>query len=237
LADQWVDQPGSRRRYDAGRRRDAAARNREAVLGACRGLLLERGYRATTIKAVAERAGVSPELVYKAFGGKQGLMKAVYDVALAGDDEPVPIGARPAIRRIWAMSDPERKVRAYAGFVADLMERLGGLAAVLAESDPELAQVRTATENERLRGVRAFVDHLAEGGSRDCAADPQRAAEACWVLTSPAVYAQLSAVAGWDATAYRDWLARMLSATLLPGQQAQPPSGAGSVRPDPEFPA
>ena len=143
-----------KRRYDTGRRRDAAARNREAVLAAGRELLLARGYQGTTIRVVAERAGVSPELVYKGFGGKQGLMKAVYDTALAGDDEPVPVGARPAVRRIWAMADPEQKVRAYAGFVTDLMERLGGLVAVLAEADPELAAVCATTEEERLRGVR-----------------------------------------------------------------------------------
>jgi AcrR family transcriptional regulator len=60
------------------------------VLAAGRELLLARGYHGTTIRVVAERAGVSPELVYKGFGGKQGLMKAVYDTTLAGDDEPVP---------------------------------------------------------------------------------------------------------------------------------------------------
>ena len=66
-----------------------------------------------------------------------------------------------------------------------------------------------------VRGVRAFVGHLAASG---CAGfeDAQHAAEECWVLTSPAVYAQLTTVRGWDAAAYRDWLARMLAAVVLP---------------------
>ena len=96
---------------------------------ACYESLLRAGYQGTTIRSVAESAGVSPELIYKTFGGKQGLMKAVYDTVLAGDDEPVPIGQRPEIQRIWATADPGEKVRAYAAFVADLMRRLGGLAA------------------------------------------------------------------------------------------------------------
>ena len=41
-------------------------------------------------------AGVSPESIYQGFGSKAGLAKAVFDTALAGDDEPVPIAERPA---------------------------------------------------------------------------------------------------------------------------------------------
>jgi AcrR family transcriptional regulator len=207
--------PSARRAYDASGRRAAAARNRQAVLAACHELLLRDGYQATTIRAVAELAGVSAELIYKAFGSKQGLMKAVYDFVIAGDDEPVPVGQRPAIQRIWAISDLREKIRAYAAFVRDLNERLGGLATVLAEADPEVAQVRAVTENERLRGVRAFVDHLAAAGLL-ADVDPGRAADECWVLTSLAIYAQLTAAREWPADAYQDWLARMLTAALHP---------------------
>jgi AcrR family transcriptional regulator len=207
-------QPSARRSYDASGRREAAVRNRQAVLSACRELLLRAGYQETTIRAVAELAGVSAELVYKAFGSKQGLMKAVYDTVLAGDDEPVPIGERPAIHRIWAITDPAEKVRAYAAFVTDLNQRLGGLAAVLAEADPEVAQVRAVTEDERLRGLRAFTGHLAAAGWLDDA-DTGRAADECWVLTSLPVYVQLTVTRQWSAGAYQDWLARMLAAALL----------------------
>jgi AcrR family transcriptional regulator len=210
-----ADQPPARRAYDAEGRRAVAARNRQAVLTACHELLLARGYQATTIRAVAERAGVSAELVYKAFGSKPGLMKAVYDTVLAGDDEPVRIGQRPAVGRIWAMADPGEKVRAYAAFVTDLNTRLGGLAAVLAEADPEVAQVRAVTEDERLAGLRAFTAHLAGDGVL-AAADAERAADECWVLTSLSVFAQLTRAREWSPGAYRDWLARMLAATLLP---------------------
>lgn len=204
-----------RRSYDASRRREAAARNRVAVLSACRDLLVAQGYQATTIRTVASAAGVSPEMIYKTFGSKQGLMKAVYDLALAGDDEPVPIGERPAVREILAMSDARAKVRAYAGFVRGLMERLGGLAAVLAESDPEVADVRATTEDERLHGVRAFVDHLASAGQLAAGVEPRAAADACWVLTSPTVFAQLTVSRQWDGRVYEQWLASMLTATLL----------------------
>ena len=38
---------------------------------------------------------------YNAVGGKPALLRAVYDVSLAGDDEPVPIAEWPPSGRCW----------------------------------------------------------------------------------------------------------------------------------------
>jgi AcrR family transcriptional regulator len=206
--------PADRRPYDSSRRRESARRNRLAVLEAGRDLLLRDGYGATTIRAVAERAGVSPDTVYKTFGSKQQLMKAVYDVALAGDDEPVPIGRRPAIRRALAAEDPALKIDLYAEFVTDLMERVGGLLAVLAEADPELAQVRADTEAERHVGVGAFVTHLEQNGLLTGALPRELVVDSVWALTSAQLYSQLRHSRGWSREQYRQWLATMLAATL-----------------------
>jgi AcrR family transcriptional regulator len=204
----------TRRPYDSSRRRETARRNRLAVLEAGRELLLRDGYQATTIRAVAERAGLSPDTVYKSFGNKQKLVKAVYDVALAGDDERVPIGQRPAVRRVFAETDPARKIELYAAFVADLMERVGGLLAVLAEADPELAEVRQETEDERHVGVGAFIAHLDEQGALGSALPRELVVDSCWALTSPQFYSQLRHSRSWSREQYQLWLATMLAATL-----------------------
>ena len=78
-----------KRRYDSTGRQAQARRNRQAILDAAQRQFLEGGYAATTIAAVAAEAGVSVETVYKAFGGKPGLVRAIYDRGLAGP-EPVP---------------------------------------------------------------------------------------------------------------------------------------------------
>jgi hypothetical protein len=62
------------RPYDASSRRESAARNRAAVLAACRELLFRDGYHRMTVRSVAGQAGVSPETIYKTFGGKPGLV-------------------------------------------------------------------------------------------------------------------------------------------------------------------
>jgi AcrR family transcriptional regulator len=206
------------RSYDSRRRQDAARRNRAAVLSACRELLFREGYQATTVRAVAERAGVSPETVYKAFGNKPGLIKALWDVTLAGDDEPLAMAERPALREVWRTEDPRTKLRLYAAFVHGVHDRLAVLFAVLTQAGPEVAQVVTASEEERLTGVTAFIAHLARQGILRPDTDQARAADACWALTGPHLFTQLTAGRGWDAGTYQQWLADMLAAALLPGR-------------------
>jgi AcrR family transcriptional regulator len=204
-----------RRPYDASRRQDAARRTRAAVLAAGRELLFRDGYRATTVRAVAEQAGVSPETVYKAFGGKPGLVKALWDVTLAGDDEPLAMGERPELREVWRTRDAHAKLRLYATFVCGVHERLAPLIALLAEAGPDVAQVLATSEEERLTGVTAFVAHLATAGLLRPGADRARLADACWALTGPHLFTQLTATRAWPADTYRTWLADTLAATLL----------------------
>src|SRR4051812_2038253 len=80
-----------RRRYDARGRIEQARRSREVILDVARRAFLERGYASTTIDAVAQAAGVSVETIYKRFGGKPGLVGAIYQQGLAGHgDIPAP---------------------------------------------------------------------------------------------------------------------------------------------------
>ncbi|MEO7663675.1 MAG: helix-turn-helix domain-containing protein, partial [Candidatus Limnocylindrales bacterium] len=82
-----------RRRYDSSRRRAQAARTQQDVIEAARRLFLADGYGQTTVSAIAEAAGVSTETIYKAFGGKPGLVRALVSKSLEGS------GAVPAEQR------------------------------------------------------------------------------------------------------------------------------------------
>lgn len=204
-----------RRSYDASNRRSTALRNRAAVIAACRELLLRDGYQATTVRAVATRAGVSPETVYKAFGSKPGLMKAVWDATLAGDDEPVPMSDRPVLRQVWATQDPHTKLRLYAAFVCDVHTRLAKIFSLLSVAGPDVAQVLATAEQERLTGVSAFLAHLADVGALRADTDQARRADACWALTGPHLYIQLTTARGWSTDTYQQWLTEILVVSLL----------------------
>jgi AcrR family transcriptional regulator len=210
-----------RRPYDSGRRRAAAARNRAAVLAACRELLFRDGYHATTVRAVAERAGVSVETVYKTFGGKPGMVKALWDSTLAGDDEPVPMGDRPQIREILQTREPVAKLRLYAAFVRGIHERITPLFSLLTQAGPDVGEVLEIGERERLTGVTAFVAHLDDAGVLGPDADRAHVADALWALAGPQLYTQLTAGRGWSADTYEEWLAATLTATLLPPSSRQ----------------
>ncbi|WP_416960497.1 TetR/AcrR family transcriptional regulator [Streptomyces sp. Agncl-13] len=205
-----------RRSYNSEGRREAARRNRAAVLAACRELLFQDGYHATTVRAVAERAGVSPETVYKSFGGKPGLVKALWDITLAGDDEPVPMGDRPQIQEILRTAELSTKLRLYGAYVRGIHERITPLFALLTQAGPDVGEVLELGEGERLTGVTAFVTHLDETGALGPDADAAHVADAVWALTGPQLYTQLTAGRGWSADTYEEWLADTLTATLRP---------------------
>ena len=146
-------------------------------------------------------------------------MKALYDVTLAGDDEPVPMAERPEMRELLAESDPRAKVAGYARLARQVSERVGVVVAALGaagtEAGGEAAELveRTGRSGSRGHGVRAAPRVGRDARGRDV--DPVAAAESCWVLISPEVYRLCVTVRGWTGDAYETWLTRMLTATVL----------------------
>src|SRR6201986_5462013 len=94
--------------------REGGARTRQAVRDAARELFPAQGYTATHVEESAGRAGVSKPTVFAAAGSKQSILKQLRDIALAGDDEPVPVAQRPWYREALAEPDPRRALRLYA---------------------------------------------------------------------------------------------------------------------------
>src|SRR6185312_15524053 len=137
-----------------------------------RELLLTQGYATTTIAQVAQAAGVSPETVQKGFGTKAALAKAVYDVTLVGDDEPVPLRERPEFVAIRAESDPVRKVAAYGVVGRSLWERLGPLIGVLMQGaqagEPDLVAFVATIRRESYIGASGVVADLAARCAPTC---------------------------------------------------------------------
>jgi AcrR family transcriptional regulator len=104
---------------------------RRAVLEAARELFIAQGYGATTVEQIAQRAGVSKPTVFSAVGSKQMVLRAVRDVAIAGDDEPVPVAQRPAAERIRAEPDQRRAVELLAQHLTGVASRYAEINEVL----------------------------------------------------------------------------------------------------------
>ncbi|MDT3444383.1 MULTISPECIES: TetR/AcrR family transcriptional regulator [unclassified Pseudofrankia] len=213
------DRAKTRRGYDNRGRAEQARRNRRQIVTAAHDLLLAQGYRATTMTDIARAAGVSVETVYKAFGTKAALVKAVYDVALVGDDEPVPLVDRPELKALRADPDPASKLRRYAAIARSLGERIGPLTGVLlagarSGGDPDLEALAATTDLERLTGATVMVTHLAEIGGLRPGLDLGLARDTVWALISPDLYRLLVVERGWSHDDYERWLADTLVTSL-----------------------
>jgi AcrR family transcriptional regulator len=204
----------SPRSYDNSGRAEQARATRRRILDAARELVVERGPAAITMRDIAGRANVSPETLYKAFGTKAALVKAVYDVTLAGDDEDLPMAERPELRAIRAATDPREKVALYAALARTVSDRVGPLLSKLqaaAQSgDPDMRDIVATTDAERLFGATHFV----ETGWLRTGLDAGRARDIVWALISPQLYQMLVGERGWPPEEYERWLAKALADAL-----------------------
>ena len=155
----------SPRRYDSSGRRAQARRNREAILDAAERQFLADGYAPTTVAAVATAAGVSVETVYKGFGGKSGLVRALFERGLTGRG-PVPAYQRSDEMRAHE-SDPETIMRNWSALtteVATVVTPIRLLMRSAAVTDPEMTKLLEDSDSERLTRMRHHADFLAEHG-------------------------------------------------------------------------
>jgi AcrR family transcriptional regulator len=202
------------RAYHSPLRADQAERTRRRVLESARRLFVERGYAGTTVAAVADDAGVSPETIYLSVGGKRGLLEGVMDIT--GPHDSVADDAQ-----WWAevaeLPDVNERVARMAEYACRILARTRPIHAIIrgaadnesfaAELGRRLLMERLANQTER---IRTYVgDELrpglsvAEAGQRYCA------------LASPELYHVLTVEFGWSPEQHQRWLTDLLRVELL----------------------
>ncbi len=209
--------PQARRAYDATRRRERALATRRKVVDVTRELLESEGFASTTIAEVARRAGVSKESVYQRFGSKAALVKEVLDVAIAGDDAPVPVADRPEITRIREEPDVAEKLRLYARGAAHRARRSAKVQLALrdgAGSDRVVDEIWRTLQAERLAGMAMFAANLVSAGGLREGLGVEHVRDVLWTCVSVEVYDLFVHQRGWSVEAYADWLALTLVASM-----------------------
>jgi AcrR family transcriptional regulator len=213
-----VTDPRSAPRADTARAEQIRA-SRQKVLAAARDLFLRRGYYGTTIEAVAQRARVSPQTVYNVVGGKAALLKSVYDVAVAGDDEPVPMGDRPVYAQIAAAPDARSTLDLYARVGRDMLSRARPLITVIfvegPGNDPDLRAFVDKIEGERAMGTAHMAHHIAIRFGLRPGLTEAEAADILWALTAPELADRFIRRRGWTLDRYERWLAQAMADALV----------------------
>ncbi|WP_374455127.1 TetR family transcriptional regulator [Nocardioides sp.] len=206
------------RRYASAVRDEQAALTRRRVVQAAAARFHAEGYSATTVAAVARDAAVSAQTVYNTFGTKAALLKAAYDVTLAGDDADVPLAQRPEVQALYAESDAAVFLRGYAALGRTVVERVGPLMLLIAAGadagDPDLVEIRDTTDQERLVGTSMVVGKVADLGALSPDLTREAARDRIWTLNSVQVWHLLTG-RGWTGDEYAAWIGDAMCAAIL----------------------
>src|SRR6478752_2591815 len=120
-----------KRSYESPRRRAQAEATRRQILEAAQRLFERQGYGATTMSAIAAEAGVALKTVYVAFETKSGVVRALWNVLLRGDENDAPVAERGWYREVLEEPDPERQLRLNARNSRVAKLRIGGVIEVI----------------------------------------------------------------------------------------------------------
>ncbi|MGB0093940.1 MAG: TetR/AcrR family transcriptional regulator [Solirubrobacteraceae bacterium] len=205
-----------KRSYDGSRRRERARQNRRRIIDTAERMFLRDGYAGTTVQAIAAAAGVSADTIYKSFGGKPGLIRAIRDHALEGK------GPIPAERRSDEIqqreSDPRAIISAWGGFVAELAPRASPILLLIrdaAASDPEVCALRDELDADRLKRMTHNARRLRDAGHLRPGISLAQAADILWAHSSPELYELLVLRRGWTPQRYGQYVADAMINALV----------------------
>jgi AcrR family transcriptional regulator len=216
--------PTVKRPYQSPRRTEQARQTRRAILQAARQLFAARGYAATSLAQVAEDAGVALKTVQAIFGTKRSLLVETWHLAIAGDDEGIPVAEREWFAEVLGEPDPVRQVELVAVGSGRVKSRAGDMMEVLrqaASADPQIADLWRQFQDEFLHLQTQVVKSLTDKGALLEGVSVSEGADLLWSLNHPSLYHLLVNERGWAIDRYVTWLRDALVAQLLaPGSRA-----------------
>ena len=207
-----------RRGYVSTARTERAQKTRRRVIDAATRLFVKQGYVATTIRAIAAEAGVSVPTVELLFGTKAQLLHVVIDVAVAGDDEPVPVLSRAWAADAQSARDVQDFLSVVARVVSEAQARSAGVmlaAYEAAASDPDIQLLILDRESQRERTTAWIVDGMLERAALRPGLDRAGAIDTVWMMMDPVIFNRLTRHRGWSPDRYASWLADSIAQLLV----------------------
>jgi AcrR family transcriptional regulator len=206
------------RGYRSPRREMQARRTRARIIAAATQRFLAHGYAGTTMRAVALDAGVALPTVELAFRTKARLLKAVIDVAIAGDDDQVAMLDRQWAKRAESIAGPPDFVAAFARVLAGSAERAAGLAATALEAaraDEDIATVAAQLMSQREVMASWLVDGIMHRSALREGTDRAAAVDTVWTLMDPVVFCRLTGDRHWTTAHFERWFTDSVTRLVL----------------------
>lgn len=213
-----VDLHVNKRSYAGERRQAASAVTRQRIVDAGRELILQRGYRATTVAAIAGAAGVNVDTVYQLVGRKPVLLRELIEQAISGEDHAVVAEERPHIIALRAEPDPAIRLAMYARSVRETHERLAPLFVALrdaAATEPDVIGIWREVSSRRAANMRKLVTEIDNVGGLRADLSIDDAADTVWATNSPELFVMLTGERAWTPDHYEQWLRATWQRLLL----------------------
>jgi AcrR family transcriptional regulator len=213
-----------RRSYQSPLREHQALETKAAILDAAQALFVENGYGATSIRAIADKAGVSEATVYAIFGQKGSILWAALLRAVTSDDEnDNSVLPQEVVRSVRSAEGNVERTHLLLRWSRQHWERGAADLEVTMEravdGDPELADMAKRAAEGRLEAVHQALTLALESGSlRDNLAF-EDVADLIWAIDSPQVYRSLVRERGWSPEKYEHWLFEIITRVFLSPEQ------------------
>lgn len=173
----------------------------ERIVEATLALIRADGPTAVNVSAVAARSGVAKTTIYRRYRNREDLLRASLDSVTDQDVPPADLSMRDKLR--WTLEHAEAVLSRGVG--------LGGVAAVLSDSDPEFSRALRRALNDGLGRIEQQVSDAVAAGRLAPDLDPD-------ILVNLIVGAYLAELLR-HGRVRRDWLERtaeLLLAALTP---------------------
>jgi AcrR family transcriptional regulator len=202
------------RRYRSAHRDEQASQTRRRIEDAARRLFLGKGVEATTIQAIARKAGVATPTVYSIFKSKRGIVEGLIERA----------AFTPAytalLREALGSHDPATRLRYAARIHRGICDSLRGQAKLLRAADAIAPGLMREKEQLRFERQAHLVELLVRAKALRPGINRAAARDILWTLTSLDLYRNLVVERGWSSQRYEAWLGETLVTVLLKPKHA-----------------
>lgn len=205
-------------------RKEQAAATRARIIDAAHELFASDGYNATTMAAIAERAGVAVQTVYFVFHRKSELLSATMEAIAAGTSTPAPVPDRSWFQEALTTENAQRSLALTVEHGVDIYSRSAPLAHAIREAalvDDEVDVMWSRVNVDRKAAMRRLMEHLDDLGLLREGLGVDHATDVMHAMDSHETYLELVQRSEWDLTEYKAWLYESLCRLLLRDDHAR----------------
>jgi AcrR family transcriptional regulator len=193
-------------------RQRQAQLTRDEILGSASQHFAERGYSRTSVRDIAQAAGVSAQTEYDSIGTKQALVARLNDLIRVEAQVPAIVGAS------IESGDPEVVAATSSKVTRSILEHCADIIHALvtgASAEPELARVREEGHRRHIDGSKLIVEKLQALGALDESLEPDAAADTLAAISDVELALLLRDSYGWSLDRIETWIADTARSLLL----------------------